>query len=331
MLQVLRKIAFPISLIYALVVYVRNFLFDIGVFKSKSFSTPTICVGNISVGGTGKTPMTEFLLRMLKDKKVAVLSRGYKRQSKGFVLANEGSSVLDLGDEPFQIHKKFPDVAIAVDGDRPNGIAQLENGVKPEVIVLDDAMQHRWVKPTKTILLTAYSKLYVNDWYLPTGDLRDAKVASKRADVIVVTKCPASISEAEKKNIAIKLKPESNQKVLFASLAYADFVSDGNQNKPLSELINKSFALVTGIASPEPLVQYLSAMGLEFEHFEFGDHHHFTDEEIGTFSGFDQILTTEKDFVRLEGRVDGVFYLEVAHQFNATDTAALEESLKQIF
>ncbi|GLU42453.1 tetraacyldisaccharide 4'-kinase [Allomuricauda sp. NBRC 101325] len=331
MLQVLRKIAFPISLIYALVVYVRNFLFDLGVFKSKSFSTPTICIGNISVGGTGKTPMTEFILKLLNDKKVAVLSRGYKRQSKGFVLANENSSVLELGDEPFQIHKKFPNVTIAVDGDRRNGMANLEQKVQPDVIVLDDAMQHRWVKPTITILLTAYSKLYVNDWYLPTGDLRDAKMASKRADVIVVTKCPTSISEEEKKSMTLKLKPEPHQKVLFASLVYADFVSNGNQQKPLSELKNKPFALVTGIASPKPLVHYLKSLGLEFEHFEFGDHHHFTDNEIGQFSGFGKILTTEKDFVRLDGRVNDLYYLEVAHQFNAVDKMVMEETLRQLF
>ncbi len=331
MLQVLRKIAFPISLIYALVVYLRNFLFDIGVFKSKSFSTPTVCVGNISVGGTGKTPMTEFILRMLIDKKVAVLSRGYKRKSEGYVLADESSTVLDLGDEPFQIHKKFPQVRVAVDGDRRNGIENLERTVKPEIIVLDDAMQHRWVKPTMTILLTAYSKLYVNDWYLPTGDLRDAKIAAKRADVIVVTKCPDSISEEEKKNITLNLHPESHQKVLFACLSYADFISDGTQRIPLSSLKKESFALVTGIASPEPLVQYLKSLGLEFEHFEFGDHHHFTDEEIKRFSGFNQILATEKDFVRLAGRVEQLFYLEVAHQFNESDSSFLKESLQRLF
>ena len=185
MLQLLRKIAFPISLIYALVVHVRNFLFDTGVFSSKSYRIPTICVGNLSVGGTGKTPMTEYVLRILAERNTAVLSRGYKRKSDGFYLANAKSTVLELGDEPYQIHRKFPEVAVAVDADRRNGIEKLEKLVNPEVIVLDDAFQHRKVKPTFSILLTTYQNLYVDDWYLPTGSLRDAKKEAKRADLII--------------------------------------------------------------------------------------------------------------------------------------------------
>jgi len=175
-MQLLRKIAFPISLIYALVVYTRNFLFDIGFLKGKSFKTPTVCVGNLSVGGTGKTPMVEYLIRMLQDSfEVAVLSRGYRRKSRGFVLATEDSKVEDLGDEPFQIKSKFPKIAVAVDADRCNGIKELEDSEHPDIILLDDAFQHRRVKPTFSILLTAFDYLYPNDWYLPTGNLRDSK------------------------------------------------------------------------------------------------------------------------------------------------------------
>lgn len=329
MLQLLRKIAFPISLLYALVVYVRNFLFDVGVFSSKLYKTPTICVGNLSVGGTGKTPMTEYLLRILGDRNTAVLSRGYKRKSEGFFLANAQSSVLDLGDEPYQIHQKFPEVTVAVDADRRNGIEKLESMFDPEVIVLDDAFQHRKVKPSFSILLTTYHNLYVDDWYLPTGSLRDAKKEAKRADLIIVTKCPEGLREDERHAITARLKPNKHQNVLFASLQYNNFVTDGGKEKmPLVQLKNKQVALVTGIASPGPLVEYLKSVGLEFEHFEFGDHHHFTDKEIEQFKGYEMVLTTEKDFVRLKGRVGNLHFLEIAHSFSRKDETVLKSAVE---
>lgn len=332
MLQLLRKIAFPISLIYALVVHVRNFLFDVGIFSSKSYATPTICVGNLSVGGTGKTPMTEYLLHILKNRKTAVLSRGYKRQSKGFYLANAESTVLELGDEPYQIHKKFPEVTVAVDADRRNGIEKLESLVQPELIVLDDAFQHRRVKPSFSILLTTHQNLYVDDWYLPTGSLRDAKKEAKRADLIIVTKCPEAMGEEHRRAVVEKLNPENHQKVLFAHLAYHDHVGDGGQEKiQLKELKDKQVALVTGIASPEPLVRYLKTQGITFEHFEFGDHHHFSDREIEQFKGYELILTTEKDFVRLKGRVDRLYFLEIAHNFSQNDESVLQKAIGNLF
>ncbi|MHA7832339.1 MAG: tetraacyldisaccharide 4'-kinase [Flagellimonas sp.] len=332
MLQLLHKIAFPVSLIYALVVNVRNFLFDVGVFSSKSYKIPTICVGNLSVGGTGKTPMTEYLLRILDNRNTAVLSRGYKRRSEGFYLANAKSTVLELGDEPYQIHQKFPEVTVAVDADRRNGIEKLKSLVNPDIIVLDDAFQHRRVKPTFSILLTTYPNLYVNDWYLPTGSLRDAKKESKRADLIIVTKCPESLQEKEKKEVVAKLRPKRHQKVLFASLKYHGFVTDGGQQKiPLSELIDKQVALVTGIASPEPLVRYLKSQEINCTHFEFGDHHHFTDKDIERFKGYEMVLTTEKDFVRLDGRVDKLYYLEIAHSFSETDAMVLKNAVDALF
>ena len=192
----LRKIAFPISMVYALVVYLRNFLFDVGILKEISFKTKTICIGNLSVGGTGKTPMIEYLIEMLGNSyKVAVLSRGYRRKSKGFILATPKSTVEKLGDEPYQIYSKYPEIVLAVDGDRCNGISNLENTLNLDVILLDDAFQHRKVRPHYSILLTAYDDLYINDWYLPTGNLRDAKKEAKRANIIVVTKCPNDLSE----------------------------------------------------------------------------------------------------------------------------------------
>lgn len=329
MLKVLRIIAFPFSLVYALVVYVRNFLFDVGVFSSRSYVTPTICVGNLSVGGTGKTPMTEYLIRLLDGRKTAVLSRGYKRRSNGFYLADAETTVLELGDEPFQIHQKFPEVTVAVDADRRNGIEKLESMVEPEIIVLDDAFQHRKVKPTFSILLTTYQNLYVNDWYLPTGSLRDAKKEAKRADLIIVTKCPDELQMDKKALIITKLQPRKHQKVLFASLKYRDFVTDGGEKQlPLTQLRHKNVALVTGIASPKPLLRFLKSQDIQFKHFEFGDHHHFSDDEIGQFKDYELILTTEKDFVRLECRVEHLYYLQVAHGFSAGDDEVLKKSVE---
>tara|TARA_R110001632_G_scaffold48829_3_gene122771 strand:- start:872 stop:1831 length:960 start_codon:yes stop_codon:yes gene_type:complete len=319
-------------LIYALVVYVRNFLFDVGVFSSKSYKTTTICVGNLSVGGTGKTPMTEYLLRILSNRKTAVLSRGYKRKSNGFYMGDSESTVLELGDEPYQIHQKFPEVTVAVDADRRNGIEKLESLLNPDIIVLDDAFQHRRVKPTLSILLTTYHNLYVNDWYLPTGNLRDAKKEAKRADLIIVTKCPNSIDLEDKNRVIGKLKPKSRQKVLFATLKYNDFVTDGGKdNIQLSQLKAKQLALVTGIASPKPLVEYLNSHGINFKHFKFGDHHHFTNKEIEQFEGYEMVLTTEKDFVRLKGRLENLYYLEITHNFSSTDAEVLKKAVQGLF
>ncbi|UII76671.1 tetraacyldisaccharide 4'-kinase [Flagellimonas sp. HMM57] len=325
MLQLLRKIAFPFSLIYAIVVHVRNFLFDKGVFTSISYETPTLCIGNLSVGGTGKTPMIEYLVRLLHEHRVAVLSRGYKRKSKGFLLAGSQSSVEDLGDEPFQLHKKFSKVTVAVDADRRNGISKLEELVSPDIILLDDAFQHRRVKPRSSILLTAYTNLFVDDWYLPTGDLRDSKREAKRANIIVVTKCPKALSIGEKQMISEKLKQSSHQKILFSSLKYGANLSSCNGSLEFSELEGKNIALVTGIASPMPLVNHLKQIGIQFKHFDYADHHYFTKQEIEKLKGFDIVLTTEKDYVRLDGQLPKLFYLEVAHHFNENDHLVLEQ------
>lgn len=315
-MEVLRKLLFPISLMYALVVGVRNFLFDVEVFKSKAFKTPTICIGNLSVGGTGKTPMSEFLISLLKDDyKVALLSRGYRRESKGFVLASTKSTVNDLGDEPYQIYSKFPEIAVAVDTDRRNGIRILEQKVSPDVILLDDAFQHRKVKYGFSMLLTAYDNLYVNDWYLPTGNLRDSKREAKRADVIIVTKCPPTLKDSGRQRIIQKLKAEHHQQVLFSFLAYdSEFKGDTN-SCPLDYFKDKKLTLVTGIAKPEPLVAYLKTSGLVFKHLRFKDHHAFTENELQQLRTREYLLTTEKDYVRLKGKVENVYYLPIKHRF----------------
>jgi len=330
-MQLLRKIAFPISLIYAFVVRLRNYLYDIGLVKSSSFETPIICVGNLSVGGTGKTPMIEYLVSFYKEKKqVAVLSRGYRRKSKGYVLTNQESKVEDVGDEPLQIYSKYPDIAVAVDNDRKNGIQKLQRSIDPDIILLDDAFQHRKVKPDLSILLTAFDKLYMKDWYLPTGDLRDSKREAKRADVIVVTKCPDQLDEKKQNEIIRVLKPKSQQTVLFSSLIYNENLKGIKTSLLLNDLIGKPLTLVTGIASPTPLVDYLDSKGLQFEHLQYKDHHFFSSTEIRLFNTKEYVLTTEKDFVRLKDKVENLFYISVKHRFLGDGASVLEKALSEI-
>lgn len=330
-MQLLRKIAFPFSLVYALVVYLRNVCYDKGVFKSKSFNTPTVCIGNLSVGGTGKTPMIAFLLDLLKEYcKVAVLSRGYRRKTKGFLLATENTTVEELGDEPFQLYSKFKNLTLAVDADRRNGIKNLENLVKPELILLDDAFQHRKVKPSISILLTTYSNPFFNDWYLPTGDLRDSRKEANRAELIVITKCPDSITNDEKRRLNSLIKPKKHQKVLFSRLVYDSHLVGVNEEIPLTDLKEKSFSLVTGIANPAPLVAYLKSINASFEHFEYPDHHFFKESDVARFSKNGLIITTEKDFAKLKGIAKNVFYLGVRHHFFDDGESQLKEAINNI-
>jgi len=311
----MRKILFPIVPIYHAVTWFRNKCFDTGLFKSKQYDFPIICVGNLSVGGTGKTPMIEYLIKLLKDdNRVATLSRGYKRTSEGFQMANKTSSVSTIGDEPFQFYKKFSDIIVSVDSDRQNGIAQLRKIANaPDVILLDDAFQHRKVKAGFNVLLTTYDRLYVNDFALPTGDLREPKSGAQRADVIVVTKCPVGLSEVSKTKVVNRLKPLPKQSVFFSRIVYSKTIYSKEVSKPILNIKDYKFTLVTGIANPKPLLNYLTREGYNFEHLNFKDHHNFTDAEIKLLHTKSLILTTEKDFSRLKDRVDAsiLYYLPI--------------------
>lgn len=287
--------------IYYVVTSLRNKLYDSGIKKSISYDFPIICVGNLSVGGTGKTPMVEYLINLLKDDyKVATLSRGYKRKTKGFQLGSETSSVNILGDEPFQFYNKFKnDVLVSVDSDRNNGIKTLrllEN--KPEVILLDDAFQHRKVKAGFNILLTAYDNIYTDDFVLPTGNLREPKSGARRADVIVVTKCPSDLTENDKKRILKKLNVEAYQHVFFSFINYYESVTSLEKSVTLTEI--NDFTLVTGIANANTLLQFLKDKNLKFEHLNFNDHHDFSEKDIKELEEKQLIITTEKDFMRLK-------------------------------
>lgn len=260
-----------------------------------------ICVGNLSVGGTGKTPMIEYLVRLFKnDYRVATLSRGYKRQTTGFLLANEKASAESIGDEPFQFYNKFyNDILVAVDTNRQHGISKLmQLDKKPDVILLDDAYQHRKVKAGFNILLTTYSNPYFSDYVLPTGNLREPKSGAKRANIIVVTKCPNTLSKVDENNIRNNIKSLAHQQVFFSFISYSEVVFSLDSQIKLQDLSN--FTLVTGIANSETLVDFLNAKGLNFEHLNFKDHHDFSKHDIAQLKKKPLILTTEKDFVRLK-------------------------------
>ena len=314
-MKLLRYILFPIVPIYFLVTWTRNKFYDLGWKKSKSYNFPIICVGNLSVGGTGKSPMIEYLIRLLKtDYKIATLSRGYKRETSGFKLAENSDTAKTLGDEPFQFYNKFgEDILVSVDADRQHGISSLiESNNKPDVILLDDAFQHRKVKAGYNILLTTFNDLYANDFVLPTGNLREPKSGAKRANIIVVTKCPTNITNKDREHIKSRLKPTKEQHVFFSSIQYSNKVYSLTNEKVLSQL--KTFTLVTGIANANPLIDFLNSKGLEFNHLNFKDHHTFSVKEINNLSKLDCIITTEKDYMRLksEKKLKGkLFYLPI--------------------
>jgi len=317
-MNLLRKLLFPFAILYGFITSLRNYLYDKGILKSYSFDIPVIAVGNLSVGGTGKTPQIEYLIRLLSPNyKVATLSRGYKRKSEGFILADTASTAEILGDEPFQYFKKFPNIQVAVDADRKNGIEQLLNQKsRPEIILLDDAFQHRKVKAGFYILLTAYEDLFCDDFMLPTGNLRECRNGAKRANLIIVTKCPLDITELEQQNIKNKLAVDLP--IYFSSIDYDDKVYNDTESLAVSDLKLTPKMLLAGIAKPKPFFDYLQTD--KDEVMTFSDHHHFTESDILNIKSqaIDKIIvTTEKDFVRLNAKIlrKQLFYLPIKSKF----------------
>ncbi len=300
-------------------------MYDTNILKSTNFDIPTIVVGNLSVGGTGKTPQIEYLIRLLQDTyKIAVLSRGYKRKSKGFVLADANATAKTIGDEPMQFYKKFKNCIVAVDADRVNGITQLKNlKNRPDVILLDDAYQHRKVVGGFNILLTPYTKLYIDDMMLPTGDLREKIRGADRAQVIIVTKCPENLTELAQFQIADKLKPEMHQTVFFTKITYAESVI-GTKKILINVLHEYKVLLVTGIAKTTPLCEFLDSKKVSYQHLKYADHYEFSEKDVSkiesTFLNIDAskklILTTEKDYVRtFDSSNENVYYIPIETSF----------------
>jgi len=307
-LRTFRFLLLPISLLYWLGISIRNWLYDRGVFNTTSFGLPVICVGNLSVGGTGKSPMVEYLLFTLKGTfKMATLSRGYKRRTKGYALANENSTALELGDEPMQFFLKFPEIPIAVGEERIVAIPQLlHDKPETEVVILDDAFQHRAIKAGLNILLSDSSNLFTRDFYLPTGDLRDQKKSYKRAQVLIITKCNPGMDETEKQKITNEIKPIQGQEIFFTTTKYG--VPYHLISKKTIEMNSvDEVLLVSGIANPFHLKKMLEDSCRSYTMLHYSDHYIFTVddlkeikkkfEKLQAFSKY--ILTTEKDAVRL--------------------------------
>jgi len=319
-MRLLRKLLLPFSALYWLVTAVRNFLYDREVYKYKSFNLPIIAVGNLSTGGTGKTPQTEYLIRLLAQQyRVATLSRGYGRKSKGYLLADATASAQTLGDEPYQFYSKFSNINVAVDADRVQGISQLlELNPKPQIIILDDAYQHRRVKAGFYVLLTAYGDIYPDDYILPAGNLRESRTGAARANVIVVTKCPPDLSDDEQQKIIRKLKPKASQKVFFTCIAYDDLVYSEYSEMAIDDATEMPRILVAGIAKPQYFFEELAGPGTINKRFP--DHHNFTENEINELNQLANdkiIITTEKDYMRLKGKLpaDRLFYLPIKTHF----------------
>lgn len=318
-------------------------MFDKQYLQSSSFNFPIICVGNLAVGGTGKTPMTEYLIRMLRDEfKTATISRGYKRKTKGYGLADENTSALEIGDEPMQFHKKFPGISVAVGEERIVAIPQLlQDRPDTEVIILDDAFQHRSVKAGLNILLTEYGDLYTRDFMLPAGDLRDIRSSAKRADIIVVTKCKHELSEEKKQSVIEELGPLPHQTVYFTEIMYAMPYHLFSKEK-INMGSDTDVLLITGIANPKPLKDFLTSRVSTYDMLRYPDHHIFDSDDLKDIKKqFDKItsankiiLTTEKDGVRLQKfdtELSGlpIYVIPIQHSFLFNGAQKFEQQVKE--
>lgn len=312
-MKLYRRLLFPFTPLYSAFMHLRNKAYDWGWCSATAFDTPTLVVGNLSLGGTGKTPHTEYLLHLLGSRfKVALLSRGYGRKTRGFRLACQADDARTLGDEPLQIHRKFPRVTVAVDAHRVRGLRLLEQMIKPDLVVLDDGFQHRRLAPGFSLLLTPFSQPYFTDFPLPAGDLRESRRGAHRADCIVVTRSPATLSERQRKRYLQAIKPAAYQRVYFSTVRYADEVC-GALKAPL-ESLPRSLTVVTGIAHPDPLLEHLRSKGFSCRHLAFKDHHNFSDRDLQAIrsqAGGKPVLTTEKDYMRLQGSITPLYYLPI--------------------
>ena len=320
----LKFLLYPLSLIYRLYTSFRNFLFDLGIIDSIIYKIPTIGIGNLSTGGTGKSIVVDYIIEKHKNKsKITTLSRGYNRNTKGFVQASKKSSAYEIGDEPFQFYSKHPEINVVVCEDRRKGMnIILKNLPNTDLCIWDDVFQHRFVKPGLMILTTTFQYPFYEDEILPIGNLREDKSSSKRADFIVVTKCPDNLSKKDKELFIKSLNPLDNQKVFFSSLTYLKKIKSESEEIEIDVLKDDNFILVTGIADSSYLVNFLKSKGLKFKHLKYSDHYNFNKPSINKITELSinkKILTTEKDFGRLSPKINDrdIYYIEVGLEFPA--------------
>lgn len=307
--QVRHIIFSPLALLYGIVTGIRNWLFDQEILSATAFDIPTISIGNLAVGGTGKTPHVEYILSLLQTEwKTAMLSRGYKRKTKGFLLAEKNTNSLLIGDEPYQIYQKFPAVTVSVDEKRVHGVKKLLELIPDlQLVVLDDAFQHRYIQPGLSILLTDYSNLYSRDMLLPAGRLREWKSGSTRANIIIITKCPEDMKPIDMRIYEMELKPESNQLLFFSCFRYDElkpvFPDSAHEEWTYQKIkeAKASVLLVAGIVSPEPVLQQLSKYTHSVKTLFFEDHYAFHSKDFGLITKqFDALARTEKIIIVTE-------------------------------
>ena len=320
-MKLIKKIIYwKLSLQFYLITFLRNKFYDFGLLKSFSFEIPVISVGNLAVGGTGKTPMVEFLIRKFSRKyKIAVLSRGYKRKTRGFIVASEKDDASTIGDEPFQYYTKFKNIKVAVDKKRKRGIKKLIN-IGVNMVILDDAFQHRKVIPTYSILLSDYSNLYFNDYLLPRGNLRESKSGYKRADTIIITKCPENLSENNRQHLIQKINLKYNQHIFFSKIKYSNVLFSENNSINISKLSKQKVDVITGIVNSENLIKHLEDEGLLINHLKYPDHYNYKGKDISKIKG-NFVITTEKDYAKLRKfNVENLYYLPISMEVLAEKT-----------
>ncbi|MEO9953392.1 tetraacyldisaccharide 4'-kinase [Nonlabens sp.] len=315
-MQNLRLLLYPFSILYDGITSLRNYAFDKGVLEQREFDMPIIAVGNLSTGGTGKTPVIEYFIKKNQGLKIGVLSRGYGRKTSGYIELDVNDTVEKVGDEPLQIKLKFKGLIVsAVCEKRVDGIDNLLKNHDLDLILLDDAYQHRHVKASHYVLLTSYGKLYKDDYLLPAGNLRESRSGANRAQTIVVTKCPLSISVEETLEIEKKLDLLPFQNLYFSYIAYDDFIYGNDVIKNLNDFKGLEVTVVTGIANPAPFIEYLKKF-ITVDHLKYNDHHNFTNEEVEVIRSKEIVITTEKDYARLRNfELGNVMYLPIQTKF----------------
>ena len=320
----LKFLLYPLSVFYSIYSSFRNLLFDIGIIDSIEYKIPTIGIGNISTGGTGKSIIVDYIIEKFKtNKKITTLSRGYNRKTKGFVHASESSNAYEIGDEPFQFFSKHPEINVVVCEDRRKGMNIILNNLpNTELCIWDDIFQHRFVKPGLMILATTFQYPFYKDEILPIGNLRENKESYKRADLIVVTKCPVDLKPKDKETFIESLNPTDNQKVFFSTLTYKQNIKSDLGEVNIDALGEKDFILVTGIADSSYLVNFLKSKNFNFKHLKYSDHYNFNKpsiDKIRSLSNGKIVLTTEKDYGRLRPKINDreIYYIEVSMLFNS--------------
>lgn len=335
-INTIRWILLPFSLIYQSIIWLRNRLYDLSIFKSKAYQIPTIVIGNLAIGGAGKSPMTEFLIKLFKDKyNLAILSRGYGRKTKGFLHVNIDSNAIEVGDEPLQFKKKFPDITVAVCENRCFGIEQLST--KQNLIILDDAYQHRKLQAGFYILLFDFNSLFEPFLPLPTGNFRDIFSSSKRANLIVITKCPKNISTEQRSFIKNKISKYTSAPIFYSTIQYLNAIASHDKNK-IDNLNDYDIVLLCGIANPKPLVKYIKGLGNRVTLIKYPDHHNYSENDLqkvidvyhSVSSKKKIILTTEKDVQRINKelfKTIPLYYIPI--EIKIEDNLTFEENIKQ--